>query len=114
MGEKRRLTPGEGAPKECSSWGRHGMASRVMAELSRWKALGCSGDTVLRGQYRTGSLDQNAAAGATQPSRARSGDNGCACTAEARGCWAKVWHLGAVGCTAGRILRDPYHPIIEG
>jgi len=89
------------------------MAARVMLESNRWKALGCSGGIVLRGLYRTGSLDRDAAAGETQPSRARSGDSGCAWTADAGGCRAKAQHLGEVGRTAGRILRDPCHLVID-
>lgn len=66
------------------------MAARVMLESNRWKALGCTDDTVLRGLYRTGSLDRDAAAGETQPSRARSGDSGCAWTTHAGGVERKL------------------------
>jgi len=59
------------------------MAARVMLESNRRTALGCYDDTVLRGLCRTGSLDRDAAAGETQPSRARSGDSECAWTTHA-------------------------------
>lgn len=68
---------------------------------------------LLRGLHRTGSLDRNAAAGTTQPSRARSGDSECAWTAEAGG-WQVRLPPRCGGSHGWAVLRDARHPIVSG
>lgn len=89
------------------------MAARVTSGRTGGKHSVVLAVQLLRGLYRSGSLDRDAAAGVTQSSRARSGDSGCAWTAEAGG-WRVFLSPRRGGCTAERVLRGSHHSIVSG